>query len=150
MQIALGLSALALSLGAAPAASPQLDLGDVGSVAVHQRCEPAARPELERGVALLHSFFYEEARLTFRAAAQKDSRCATAWWGEAMTYYHPLWAPPTPEETAAGTAAADQAFRLGGKSPIERGLISAIHAYWHDRLPPGAKARGADGVPSCH
>ncbi|MCP3141849.1 hypothetical protein [Pyxidicoccus xibeiensis] len=155
MQTVLCLSALALSLGAAPVANPQLDLGAVGAVSVHQRCAPAARPELERGVALLHSFFYEEARTSFQKAAERDPRCATAWWGEAMTYYHPLWAPPSPEGIAAGTAAADRALKLGGKSPIEVGLISAIHAYWHDRLPPGvksgsAKNGSAEGIPSCH
>lgn len=153
MQTALCLSALALSFGAAPVANPQVDLGAVGAVSVHQRCAPAARPDLERGVALLHSFFYEEARTSFQQAAEKDARCATARWGEAMTYYHPLWAPPSPEDTTAGTAAADRALKLGGKSPIEVGLISAIHAYWHDRLPPGVKGGGtksAEGIPSCH
>jgi hypothetical protein len=150
MTNALWLSSLALLLGAAPVSSPKVDLGDVGAVKVHQRCAPASRPELERGTALLHSFFYEEARLTFRRVAEQDPDCATAWWGEAMTHYHPLWAPPTPEETAAGTAAADRAAKLGGKSPVEQGLIDAIHAYWHNRLPPGAKPGSAEGVPSCH
>ncbi|HET9449835.1 MAG TPA: hypothetical protein VFO83_03090 [Aggregicoccus sp.] len=150
MQTALLLHALALSLAAAPVADPQVDLGKVGAVAVHQRCAPAALPELERGVALLHSFFYEEALLSFRKAAEQDPDCATAWWGQSMTYYHPIWAPPRPEEARAGAAAADRALQLGGKSPIEAGLISAIHAYWHDRLPPGARGKRAEGVASCH
>jgi hypothetical protein len=150
MQTALSLYSLALWLYAAPVANPQLDLGKVGAVQVHQRCAPAVRPELSRGVALLHSFFYEEARLAFRAAAKQDPRCATAAWGESMTYYHPLWAPPTPEELAAGTAAADRALQLGGKSELEKGLIDAIHAYWHERMPAGAKGAGGEGVPSCH
>ncbi len=142
-------SLFVLSLGTAQAAEVQLDLGELGAVKVHQRCTPAARPLLERGVALLHSFFYEEARIAFRAAAAQDPACATAAWGEAMTHYHPLWAPPTPEEAAGGTEAADRAVKLGGKGPVEAGLVDAIHAYWHERLPPGARA-GGEGTPSCH
>jgi tetratricopeptide (TPR) repeat protein len=130
-------------------AQVQLDLGELGAVRVHQRCTPAARPLLERGVALLHSFFYEEARIAFQAAGQADPACATAAWGEAMTHYHPLWAPPTPEEAAAGTQAADRAAKLGGKGPVEAGLVDAIHAYWHARLPADARA-GGEGTPSCH
>jgi hypothetical protein len=49
------------------AGSPE---GMVGQVHFASRCRPATRPVVERGVALLHSFWYEEAATTFDQAAQ--------------------------------------------------------------------------------
>src|SRR5205807_10080403 len=78
------------------------------------------RPEFERGVALLHSFFYEEARRIFTGVAQKDPNCAMAQWGIAMTWWHPIWTPPTPEEMKAGSAAIDKATAMIRLRPAER------------------------------
>src|SRR5437763_9992188 len=78
------------------------------------------RPEFERGVALLHSFFYEEARRIFTEVAEKDPNCAMAQWGIAMTWWHPIWTPPTPEEMKAGTAAIDKATGMIRRRPAER------------------------------
>ena len=51
----------------------------------------AAQPFFEKGLLLLHSFEYEDARAAFLAAQQKDPSFAMAYWGEAMTYNHSLW-----------------------------------------------------------
>jgi hypothetical protein len=115
------------------------------------------RPEFERGVALLHSFFYEEARRIFTSLAEKDPKCAMAQWGIAMTWWHPIWTPPTAEEMAAGTAAIDRASELirlrpaGGDCGVtgrEAKFIGALSAYYHaaDRA---AATEGAVGQ-SCH
>ena len=48
------------------------DLRAAGKVDFPVSCTPAARPEFVRGVALLHSFFYEEARRIFTAVAEQD------------------------------------------------------------------------------
>ena len=61
-------------------------------------CSPAAQKHFGRAIALLHSFGYEESRRAFRDAAKTDPACAIAHWGEAMTWYHPIWIPPSPEE----------------------------------------------------
>src|SRR4029453_2920914 len=66
----------------------------LGSVQFANSCRAEAQGDFLRGLALLHSFGYEEARRSFRAAAAADPRCAIAQWGIAMTYYHPIWAPP--------------------------------------------------------
>src|SRR5262245_59722015 len=76
---------------------------DLGVVHFPTSCDSKVTADFDRAVALLHSFVYDLARDAFRAVAAKDSRCGIAWWGVAMTYYHPLWAPPTPEEAAAGS-----------------------------------------------
>ena len=50
-----------------------------------------AQPHFRRGVLLLHSFEYDRAAEAFRAAQRADPDFAMAYWGEAMTYNHPLW-----------------------------------------------------------
>ena len=52
---------------------------------------PAAQPDFIRGVLLLHSFEYADARSAFRAAQEKDPGFAMAYWGDALTWTHGLW-----------------------------------------------------------
>lgn len=51
----------------------------------------AAKKDFDRAVLLLHNFEYPDARDLFREARQKDPLFALAYWGEAMTYNHPVW-----------------------------------------------------------
>src|SRR5436190_1333188 len=88
------------------------DLRAAGKIEFPISGAAGVRPEFERGVALLHSFFYEEARRIFTGVAQKDPHCAMAQWGIAMTWWHPIWTPPTAEEMAAGRAAIDRAMEM--------------------------------------
>ncbi len=39
----------------------------------------------------MHSFEYDDAAELFRLAQQEDSSCVMAFWGEALTYNHPIW-----------------------------------------------------------
>src|ERR1043166_881821 len=71
------------------------DLRGVGKVTFPITCSPGVQPDFARGVALLHSFFYEEARRVFTSVAERDPKCAMAQWGIAMTWWHPIWTPPT-------------------------------------------------------
>ena len=50
-----------------------------------------ARPHFIRGVLYLHSFEYDSAARAFREAQRLDPGYAMAYWGEAMTYTHPVW-----------------------------------------------------------
>src|SRR6266550_4008502 len=52
---------------------------------------PAAQASFIRGVLLLHSFEYRDAAQAFREAQGIDPRFALAYWGEALTYTHPVW-----------------------------------------------------------
>src|SRR5205814_8415636 len=88
------------------------DLRAAGTVDFKVSCTPAVRAEFVRGVALLHSFFYEEARRIFTSVAERDPKCAMAQWGIAMTWWHPIWTPPTPNEMSAGKGAADKAMAM--------------------------------------
>src|SRR5438552_14497214 len=103
------------------------DLRAAGKVDFPVSCTPAVRAEFIRGVALLHSFFYEEARRIFTSVAEQDSKCAMAHWGIAMTWWHPIWTPPTPDEMSAGKAAIEKAMGMTTGTVRERGLIRALN-----------------------
>src|SRR5947208_5871731 len=122
------------------------DLRAAGTVDFPVSCTPEARPEFTRGVALLHSFFYEEARRIFTEVAAKDPTCAMAQWGIAMTWWHPIWTPPTPNEMRAGKTAAEKAMAMKAGTDLERGFITALNAYYNT---PDGPATGDVGQ-SCH
>src|SRR5215831_18145903 len=52
----------------------------------------AAQKDFLLGLALLHNFQYDAAAAAFRRAEQIDPSFAMAYWGESMTYNHPVWA----------------------------------------------------------
>lgn len=61
----------------------------------------AAEPAFLRGVLLLHSFEYDDAKEAFQEAQKADPGFAMAYWGEAMTYNHPLWRQTAPDAANA-------------------------------------------------
>jgi tetratricopeptide (TPR) repeat protein len=118
------------------------DLGNIGKVTFVTSCNEAAQREISRGAALIHSFWYVEAENSFRNAAKADPACGMAWWGVAMSNYHPIWQPPTPAELKTGVEAALKAKELGAKTERERGYIDAINAFYADAgsVPHGDRA----------
>ncbi|HEX7845401.1 MAG TPA: hypothetical protein VF476_06320 [Chitinophagaceae bacterium] len=50
-----------------------------------------AQPGFKKGMLLLHSFEYVDAAEAFQEVRQMDPGFAMAYWGEVMTYNHPLW-----------------------------------------------------------
>ena len=57
---------------------------------------PPAQAHFLRGLAALHSFWYEEAAEAFRESTKADPEFMMGYWGEAMTYNHPLWSEQDP------------------------------------------------------
>src|SRR5262245_21974403 len=64
---------------------------DLGKIDFPTSGSPQAQELFLRGVLLLHSFEYEDAAEAFREAQKLDPGFAMAYWGEAMTYNHPVW-----------------------------------------------------------
>jgi tetratricopeptide (TPR) repeat protein len=150
MVLSVLLLAAALCAPAVAAEKPRElgDLGQVGDVHFATSCDPALQPEFDRGLALLHSFFYDEARRIFTAIAEKDPECAMAHWGVAMSYYHPLWAAPDSADLAAGDAAAGRALAAKKQDRREAGFVRAVTAYY--RGPFDAAGAAQASLPSCH
>src|ERR1700752_4108411 len=66
----------------------------VGTVHFATSCAASVQKPIERGVAMLHSFWYEEAEKAFTQIEQDDPQCAIARWGVAMSLWHQLWNRP--------------------------------------------------------
>src|SRR2546430_660039 len=105
-------------------------IGEVGSVSFPVSCSPAAQKVFSRAVAMLHSFWYEEAARSFSSVADADPTCAMAWWGVAMSYYHPLWEPPTADALQKGVSAIRKSKVLEAKTERERAYIAALGAFY--------------------
>src|SRR5688500_7360561 len=63
----------------------------LGRVEFQTSGSPAAQTPFLRGLAALHSFWYEEALEAFRESTKADPDFMMGYWGEAMAHNHPLW-----------------------------------------------------------
>ncbi|MGH8661491.1 MAG: hypothetical protein ACREUB_06975 [Burkholderiales bacterium] len=90
--------------------------------------------QFERGVAMLHSFWYSAAEKTFRDVLAKDPGCAIATWGIAsILMSNPLAGQgASPKSAESSQAAIEQGRRIGAKTPRERDYIEAVAAYYQD------------------
>ena len=110
----------------------------LGTVDFPVTCNAAGQAAFQRGVALLHSFQYEDAEKGFADAAAADPACAMAHWGTAMSLYHPVWAAanpvgaPTPADLKKGAEAVERARAAGPKTDRERDYIAAIATFYAD------------------
>ncbi|TAK37973.1 MAG: hypothetical protein EPO30_08730 [Lysobacteraceae bacterium] len=102
----------------------------LGTVHFGASCAPAVDADIDRAVALLHSFAYDAADAAFAEVATRDPGCAIARWGRAMSRYHPLWEAPSSTTMAEGAALLDEAAGLGTGSARDRALIDALAAYY--------------------
>lgn len=118
-------------LGLATPALAQ-SVGKVGDVNFPVSCNAEAQRQFTRAVALLHSFWYEEAGKAFVGVTEADPGCAMGYWGIAMSNWHPLWYPPDADALRAGSAATAKAETLDAKTDRERGYIQAIGAFYRD------------------
>ncbi len=95
-----------------------------------------------RGVALLHSFTYEESAEAFRDAAARDPHCAMAHWGLAMTEYHQLWEPfAGAAELQRGAAEIQKARELKPAKPREKDYVEALGVFYDGWEQRGHAAR---------
>jgi tetratricopeptide (TPR) repeat protein len=104
----------------------------LGTVHFATSCTPAAQKAFERGVALLHSFWYEEAQKDFEDVAKADPQCAIAHWGIAMSLWHQLWNRPDAATLAKGLKQVKLGESLHAKTPRERAYIAAIGAFYQN------------------
>ena len=111
--------------GGAPPATSQL-----GSVAFETSCKAQAMSDFNRGIALLHSFWHDEAGHAFEKAAAADSDCAMAYWGAGMASFHLYSDTPTPADLALVKHALAKAEAAREKSARESAYIRALQGLY--------------------
>jgi hypothetical protein len=104
----------------------------LGKVSFPISCAVSSQKPFERGVALLHSFGYEEADEQFESIVKSDPKCAMAHWGIAMSLYHQIWERPTDATMKRGHEELAMAQKIRAKTDRERGYISALSAFYSD------------------
>jgi hypothetical protein len=115
--------------------------GRFGKVEFGLSCEEKVRANFNLATALLHSFEYAEAEKIFAKVINGDPECLMAYWGVAMSNFHPLWAPPTKEELDKGSKVITLARSLQSKSERESDYLEASAALYDDWEKLDHKAR---------
>jgi len=105
----------------------------LGKLSFPTSCDPKVQAEFERGVAMIHSYWFVIARRVFEGVLQQDPNCAIAYWGIAMDQLgNSLVGPPPRAQADAAWAALEKAVEIGAKTERERGWIDALRAYFRD------------------
>jgi tetratricopeptide (TPR) repeat protein len=108
--------------------------GKLGQVKFENSCDAKVQPLLQRGVAMLHSFWYSAAEKTFRDILAQDPGCAIATWGFAsIMMSNPLAGQGASAKGAEQSLAMlEQGRKIGAKTQRERDYIEAVAAYYED------------------
>src|SRR3954470_10907364 len=107
----------------------ELTEAQVGIVHFPSSCLAAEQKPVERGVAMLHSFWYEEAEKQFQQIEKDDPKCAIARWGVAMSLWHQLWNRPDRAVLDRGGAELKAGKSLPA-TPREKDYIAALSKFY--------------------
>ena len=135
---------LALLLALTMAAPPS---NDVGEVSFANSGAPAAQHDFLRGLALLHNFEYASAAASFKQAQTIDPAFAMAYWGEAMTYTHPIWFQ---QDAEAARAVLKRMPDTKSLTQRERDYIAAIHVLYGDGTKEERDFKYSDAMAALH
>lgn len=124
------LATLSLGMGrkAPPVTEKEEYAGEMGTVWLFKE-DTLAEPHIRKGLALLHHMTYVGARKEFVKAVEADPESAMGYWGQAMTYIHPLWSdPPSEEDFQKGLALLEEGekYQVGR----EADYIMAAKSYY--------------------
>ena len=101
-----------------------------GSVSFSATVPAQFQKDFNTGIALLHSFEYDEAEKMFAKVIDEAPACAMAYWGVAMSNFHPLWAPPSETELQKGLQVVRVARSIKNKTKRESDYIEAIAQFY--------------------
>lgn len=117
--IALIISALSLNANARQS--------QLGKVVFPTSGSEKAQVHFMRGLAALHSFWFEEALDEFRESTKLDPDFVMGYWGEAMAYNHPLWAEQDTEAARKTLAKIKDTSKLTVR---ERAYVEAVRILY--------------------
>ena len=108
--------------------------GQLGKVNFANSCDVKVQQELQRAVAMLHSFWFSAGEKTFRHVLDDDPSCGIATFGiAAILMNNPLAGQgASPKDAASAQAAIDQGRRVGANTQRERDYIEAAASYYAD------------------
>lgn len=105
----------------------------LGKVHFENSCSGAVQADFDRAVALLHSFWWSAAIDGFRGVIAKDTTCATAYWGIALSQRgNPFAGGPSARIVQDGLATVERGKALGAKTPREGAYIGAVEKLYKD------------------
>ncbi len=122
----------------------------LGTVHFETSCAPAVAADLDRGVALLHSFEFRAAIESFDRVLASDAGCAIAHWGVAMAYWgNPFAGVRSANALEQGLAAVTKARGAGSPTPRERAYIDAVASLFvsHATMPQREPSRSSRHQP---
>ena len=115
----------------------------LGNVHFETSCTPQAQEKFDRGLAMVHSFFYPNSVQAFTEAAAADPQCAIAYWGIAISHRpNPMILPLTTAVLKNGLEAVEKGKALCPKTERERDWLLAIEPYYKDYDKVDQTARG--------
>ncbi|MBI3265136.1 MAG: hypothetical protein HYZ58_18570 [Acidobacteria bacterium] len=124
---------LVVMLGAAQEHHPGAPPERLGNAHFPTSCTGGAQADFDRGIALLHSFWFPEAVASFKAAIAKDAGCGIAHWGIALSNWgNPFAGLRSPASIAGGAAAIAEAQKAGARTDRERAYIAAAAELYKD------------------
>ena len=105
----------------------------LGKVNFANSCSPKVQQKLQRGVAMLHSFWWPAGENAFQEIAAEDPSCVVAAWGFAsILMYNPVVGGTPPKDVERAQAAIAKGRQMGARTEREKDYLEAVAAYWDD------------------
>src|SRR5262245_30115592 len=130
--VACAMAMLAASSTAQQPESAQLD--KLGTADFPTSGPAQAQAHFLRGVAALHSFWYEVALEECRASTKIEPSFIMGYWGEATAHNHPIWGAL--QETEAARQVLANIRDISKLTPRERAYVQAIQVLYGDGEKP--------------
>jgi len=131
---------LLVALLAAQTLNVSAQTSQLGSVKFPTSGSENAQAHFLRGLAALHSFWYEEALDAFRESTKVEPDFMMGYWGEAMAHNHPLWSE---QDTVAARQVVAKIKDTSKLTPRERSYLDAVKTLYSESPDSSKHARDA-------
>lgn len=125
-----GILFLAIVLAFSACKESKTETNTLGDINMTVTGNSEAATHFEKGLLLLHSFEYEDARESFLKAQETDPQMAMAFWGEAMTYNHGLWREQDLEKASLALSKLETLNYKNTCSELEKDFIKAVQKLY--------------------
>jgi tetratricopeptide (TPR) repeat protein len=115
---------------------------NASEVSFSNSCSLEVKNKINRGITLLHSFEYPETTKIFAEIISQEPSCALAYWGAAMSIWHPLWALPNKQDLISGARLLDKTEGLSA-TKREQEYIAALKVFFSSTDVFSNRARAA-------